>query len=351
MTGESKRPVRTILVGAMHPDISGSVLIMREIVRTIEADSRFESEVVDVSGVRRRGVLGAIRYLKFLVRILSRTARADLLFLFTIGSGLPWTLLPLWMIAAVTRTPLVVRCTGGTAHSHGGPFRQRLVRWLLGRARLYVVETELLRSHARSVGIDNVESIPNARDLGHAIRADHPYDRRWVMVSRLLPTKGVVEAVEAFRRLPDLSLDLVGPFQDGLDWDSLSAPENVRYVGSKPPEEIAGILPDYDGFVFPSYYPTEGHAGVVIEAMAAGLPVITTLHRSLPEVVDESCGILVPVRDVDALVQALSTLDEDGALRSRLAEGAFVRSRDFDLSVQRRRFTDLVHETVRGGKS
>ena len=351
MNTSSNKSIRTVLVGAMHPDISGSVLIMREIVRTIESDSRFDSLVVDVSGVRGRGPLGALRFLKLLVRILLSSIRAELLFLFTIGSGLPWTLLPLWLISVLTRTSLVVRCTGGTAHSHGGAFRQRFVKWLLKRSNLFVVETELLRSHALSVGIDNVVSVPNARDLGSAIRADRSYEGRWVMVSRLLPTKGVVEAVDAFRKLPGLSLDLVGPFQGGLEWASLSAPENVHYLGAQPPEAIPGILSNYDGFVFPSYYPTEGHAGVVIEAMAAGLPVITTLHRSLPEVVDASCGILVPVRDVDALVRALSTLDTDGSLRSRLAEGAIIRSRCFDLAVQRKRFTDLVHDVIRGNQN
>ena len=348
MTGESKRPVRTILVGAMHPAISGSGLILREIERSLDADPDIDLSIVDLSYIRRRGFVGAFRYLSRLCRAVRLGFGARVMILFTIGSGLPATLLPFRVIAFLTRTPLIVRCTGGTAHAHGGALRRRLVRALLGTVPLYVVETELLRDDAHENGLLQCQVFPNGRHLSDAVVATHDPAGRWVMVSRLLPTKGVVEAIEAFRKMPELSLDLVGPFEDGLEWEALEAPDNVRWRGSRDPEEIPNLLSQYDGFVFPSYYPTEGHAGVLIEAMATGLPVVTTRFRSLPEVIDDSCGILVPPRDVDAIVEAVRRIESDGDYRDRLAAGSLVRAAAFDWSVLSERFNGLVVETGRG---
>lgn len=342
MNDSHTKPTGVILVGARLPAISGSGLILREIERSLESDSEVDLSIVDLSFIRRRGLVGACRYLSRLARTLRFGFGAKVMILFTIGSGLPATLLPFKVIAFLTRTPLVVRCTGGTAHAHGGALRQRIVRALLGTVPLYVVETELLRDDAHQHGLSQCQALPNGRNLSNAVVAAHDPEGRWIMVSRLLPTKGVVEAVEAFRRMPELSLDLVGPFENGLEWEDLDATENVRWRGSLDPEDIPEFLSQYDGFVFPSYYPTEGHAGVLIEAMAAGLPVVTTRFRSLPEVIDDSCGILVPPRDVDAIVDAVRRIESDQDYRERLVAGSLSRARLFDWSTLSRRFNELV---------
>jgi glycosyltransferase involved in cell wall biosynthesis len=54
----------------------------------------------------------------------------------------------------------------------------------------------------------------------------------------------------------------------------------------------------------PSY--SEGHPNVLVEALACGRPVVSTPVGGVPEVVDESCAILVPPRDADALATALA---------------------------------------------
>ena len=321
-------------------------MILREIDRSLEADSSIESTVIDLSGIRGKGILGLYRYVSRFWATFLAARHADQVFLFTIGSGLPWTLLPVWVISVLTHTVLAVRCTGGTAHSHGGRLRQWFVRRLLHRARLYVVETELLRDHAHSVGLELTVAIPNGRHLADAVRSDHPYRGHWVYLGRLCPTKGVIETVQAFGRMPGLSLDLIGPFSEGLERSDLELPPNTEWLGPKPPEEIPALLAEYDGLVFPSYYDTEGHAGVLIEGMAAGLPIVTTRHMALPEVVDETCGILVEPRDVQGIVDAVTRLDEDPGLRERLGAGGVKRAREFDWSVLLERFKQLILKAI-----
>lgn len=338
MTTE-KRTSRILLAGARSPVISGSCMTMRELERVLQEDESVDLRVFDLAGVRGGGGRGVLRYARLLAKMLRSSVRADALFLFTIGSGLPWTLFPMWCITVLTRTALVVRCGGGTAHTHGGPVRRLLVRIVLRRAALYVVQTRMLCEDARSVGISRAISIPNGRDLREAIVADHSYSGRWILLSRLLPTKGIFEAVEAFRRMPELSLDLVGPADTtrfgesrGVDMERIELPPNVRWLGERAPERIPALLAEYDGMVFPSYYSTEGHPGVLIEAMAAGLPIVTTRHRSIPEVVDEQCALLVEPRDVNGIVESIRRIDGDPELRERFRQGSLDRASAFNWS-------------------
>ncbi|MEE2680922.1 MAG: glycosyltransferase family 4 protein [Planctomycetota bacterium] len=350
-----KRTYRILLAGARSPAISGSCMTMRELERVLQQDESVELGVFDLAGIRGTGITGVFRYASLLASLFKSALRADALFLFTIGSGLPWTLIPIWCISVLTRTALIVRCGGGTAHTHGGSLRRLLVRIALKRAVLYVVQTRMLCEDAHSVGISRAVAIPNGRDLRSAIPADHPYVGRWVLLGRLVPTKGVAEAVEAFRRMPELSLDLVGPVDpgqsgedQGVDLAGLDPPPNVRWLGARDPDLIPALLADYDGMLFPSYYSTEGHPGVLIEAMAAGLPIVTTRHRAIPEVVDAECSFLVEPRDVDGIVESIRKIDSDPELRDRLRQGALARAKSFDWSELSRECTRQVLDAISG---
>ncbi len=67
---------------------------------------------------------------------------------------------------------------------------------------------------------------------------------------------------------------------------------------------------------------SEGISLTILEAMAAGLPVIATGVGGTPEVVDESCGRLVPARDTAAIAAMLVSLAEQPALRRQLGRRA-----------------------------
>jgi glycosyltransferase involved in cell wall biosynthesis len=67
---------------------------------------------------------------------------------------------------------------------------------------------------------------------------------------------------------------------------------------------VARRLPGYSLLVLPSH--SEGVPNVVVEALACGVPVVTTSVGGIPEVVQEHCGLLVPPRDVPALAAALA---------------------------------------------
>jgi glycosyltransferase involved in cell wall biosynthesis len=75
-----------------------------------------------------------------------------------------------------------------------------------------------------------------------------------------------------------------------------------------------------DAFVLPSYF--EGYGMALAEALAHGLPVVSTTAGAIPDTVPGNAGVLVPPGDALALRTALAALLDDPALRARLAAGA-----------------------------
>ncbi|HKY60396.1 MAG TPA: glycosyltransferase [Gemmatimonadota bacterium] len=104
--------------------------------------------------------------------------------------------------------------------------------------------------------------------------------------------------------------------------------ERLRYLGYV--EGARGLLPQADVFVMTSR--TEGLGTSILDAMAAGVPVVSTAAGGIPEMIDhERSGLLVPPGDAVALAAAVVRVLDDRALARRLAEAAAVKVRDFDV--------------------
>ena len=133
-----------------------------------------------------------------------------------------------------------------------------------------------------------------------------------LFVGRVEREKGLEELVAAFRNLTSkssepMSLVVVG---DGSLRESLpqQVPDlkNIRFAGTRPPEEVARYLSASNVLVLPSW--AEGTPNVVLEALATGRPIVATHVGGIPDVVrHDHTGLLVPPKDVPALASALHT--------------------------------------------
>ncbi|HEY9346513.1 MAG TPA: glycosyltransferase family 4 protein, partial [Inquilinus sp.] len=113
----------------------------------------------------------------------------------------------------------------------------------------------------------------------------------------------------------------------------------VQFTGPIPRLEIIAQYAWADVFLLPSV--CEGSATVTYEALAAGLPVITTPNTG-SVVRDGTDGFVVPIRDVDAIVQSLHLLRADRARLSEMSHNAKLRAQDFDLAGYGRRLCDAL---------
>jgi glycosyltransferase involved in cell wall biosynthesis len=158
-----------------------------------------------------------------------------------------------------------------------------------------------------------------------------------VSVARLEPQKNPLGLLEAFRRA-DVPAHLLFAGDGSLRPQLAGA--NVLGVRTDLPE----LLSSCDIFALASHW--EGQPLSVIEAMAAGLPVIATAVGGLPELVGDA-GVLVPPGDTDAFAAALRALVTDTERRRRLGEAARERSRRFDVSGMVAAYADLFEELAR----
>lgn len=154
---------------------------------------------------------------------------------------------------------------------------------------------------------------------------------RALFIGRLVPYKGVDILLRALEHVPHLRLDVVGSGPEGPRLrtlaQALAVHDRVRWYGEYPDEDLPRRMADADFLVLPSVTVEEMFGLVVLEAMAAGRPVITTaVPSAVREVnVPNVTGLEVPLRDVHALAAALDRLATDAALRERF--GAAGRAR------------------------
>ncbi|HZT76368.1 MAG TPA: glycosyltransferase [Vicinamibacterales bacterium] len=238
-------------------------------------------------------------------------------------------------------------------------------RMLYRRADCVVVSNPVLAArspfvkHARRVAV-----IPFGIDLRRFNR-DRPLHPRVaalvarvrrpiaLFVGRLVYYKGLHVLLEAARRWPgSIVVGGDGPLEMDLKAraDALGLADRVHWAGRVSDEELPSFYAAADVFVLPSIAKTETFGVSQIEAMAAGVPVVSTnLPTGVPWVnQDDVSGIVVEPNDAAALGAALERLAGDPALHARLAEGARRRASDrFSRDRMVRAFHDLVDTVVR----
>ncbi len=160
-------------------------------------------------------------------------------------------------------------------------------------------------------GCDTTIFHPAARAAARVTLGLDPTEDIVLYVGRLDVRKGLVELIEAAAVLqqhrPNLRCYLIG---DGPDrpriHEAIAAANAAAFVIIKPPVDTAAIatwMAASNLVTLPSY--NEGCPNVVVEALAAGRPVVATRVGGIPELVDDTCGRLVPVREVSPLTEAL----------------------------------------------
>jgi len=167
------------------------------------------------------------------------------------------------------------------------------------------------------------------------------------------PLKGLnflLEAVARVRRERHLTLTVIGqPKKDGIIENlvkELKLGDIVRFTGRIENEEFADYYAKSTLAVVPSLY--EGFGIPAAEAMACGVPLISTSGGALPEVVGDA-GLVVPPADATALAQAITRLLDSAEERKKLAQAGLERVNSvFSWAKAAREVADVYREAIRG---
>ena len=179
----------------------------------------------------------------------------------------------------------------------------------------------------RGIDLDHYRRSPEVMEKALTLRKPNLFT--FVFIGRVVRDKGIDELVEAFSLLhsehPRIRLILVGRAEDNLDPVS---PNTRRTIASHPAIEAVGNQSDVrpwlaasDALVFPSY--REGFPNVVIEAGALDLPsIVTDINGSREIIVHGQNGIIVPPRNAQALLQAMTQFVQNPQATQAMAQKA-----------------------------
>ena len=208
--------------------------------------------------------------------------------------------------------------------------------WLARPEVIYTSEVDRERdgrrpSHVVALGID-LDRFDGARP---ALRSERPLVGN---VARLAPQKDHRTLIEAARLVPEADFVVAGDGELRHELERQAAGSRVRFLGAR--DDVPELLASLDVFAFPSLF--EGLCLAVIEAQAAGVPVVATPVGGIREtVVDGKTGLLVPTGDPGALAAAIRRLLEDRPAAEAMAAKAKRRVRE-RFSIER-----MLDETLR----
>jgi glycosyltransferase involved in cell wall biosynthesis len=182
---------------------------------------------------------------------------------------------------------------------------------------------------------------------------------RILFVGALRESKGVWVLIEACKKLAargvPFQLEVMGQWQCdefavrvGRRIEELNLSQQVRFLGMLTGDDKIASYRRADVFCFPSFFKCETFGLVLLEAMACGLPVVSTRWRGIPSVVDDGeTGFLVEPKDSDAVADRLAILADDAGLRKRMGQsGRSKFEREFTFTRHANRMRHMFFQTA-----
>lgn len=184
------------------------------------------------------------------------------------------------------------------------------------------VETEPMKIALEIAGFRNVSVMPNCKKISiiqeNQLNTEKCETFRFCTFSRVMKSKGIEDAVDAIEainkshRRTVCKLTIYGQVDsEEIDWFEklkarISQIEGISYGGCVSFDKSVEVLKDYYGLLFPTYYEGEGFAGTLIDAFAAGLPVIATdWHYNSSIIENNHTGFIYPTEEKDKLKEKI----------------------------------------------
>lgn len=221
---------------------------------------------------------------------------------------------------------------------------------LMRRGELFLAVSAAIRREAVAQGFPEERTITHhvGVDLRRFAKGGAPEKGLVLHVGRLVAKKGTALLIDAFAKVlarrPEARLVIIGdgPLRPALERRAagLGLGGSVRFLGARPPEEVADWMRCAWLLAAPSVTAAdgdrEGLPTVVVEAAASGLPVVGTRHSGIPEAVEDGrSGFLIEEGDGGALAERIGTALGSAELRARMAgEARALAERSFDLARQ-----------------
>lgn len=222
--------------------------------------------------------------------------------------------------------------------------KRKFLRKALMKFDCIYVETNTMKNKLEAMGFTNIVLLPNCKELDVIQAEELVYVQKepfkLCTFSRVMKEKGIEDAVNAVKAVNDAigrdvyTLDIYGQVdKEETDWFAklqTKFPDYVKYKGIVPFDKTTEVLKDYFLLLFPTKFYTEGIPGTIIDAYAAGVPVVCSRWQSFADLVDDSVGYGYEFSSEEALGNLLRKIyfeDIDKILAMKKA--CIVKSRQY----------------------
>ncbi|HSV46862.1 MAG TPA: glycosyltransferase family 4 protein [Ramlibacter sp.] len=330
--------LRIGLVGPLPPPAGGMANQTRQLSELLRG-AQAHVELVQTNAAYRPVWAASVPVLRALFRLLPyldalwRTAGRSDVFHVMANSGWSWHLFaaPAIWIATARGVPVVVNYRGGEAAGFLGR-SQTLVRWSMKRAAALAVPSGFLAEVFGRFGMGS-QVVPNIVDLQRFRPAEgrRPGGARLLVARNLEPIYDNATALRAFALLcpdrPDARLTIAGsgPQEAQLRAlaNELGVQDQVHFAGRLDRDAMAAAYREADVVLNPSL--VDNMPNSLLEAMASGVPVVSTDVGGVPFIVDhERTALLVPAAAPEAMAAAVQRLLADAGLADRLRNAGLV---------------------------
>jgi glycosyltransferase involved in cell wall biosynthesis len=259
-----------------------------------------------------------------------------------------------WLVSKRTGIPFIITCHGTDVPGHNPErfgFVHKVVspgwRFLVKASPLITSSSEFLKALIlQNCPQAHVQVIPNGIELDRFAPAEKT--KSILMCSRIFKFKGFQYAIEAIKDMKlDWQVNVIGdgPYLNELKNLAEDSQTPIHFLGwlDKSDPEFRELFSKSSVFIFPSE--AENFPTVLLEALSAGMAIITSSAGGCAEVVGEA-GLLVPPGDVRAIKDNLKKLIDSEQLRRQLATAALARAKQFSWEAVTQKYLDCYKKVI-----
>jgi glycosyltransferase involved in cell wall biosynthesis len=215
---------------------------------------------------------------------------------------------------------------------------RRLYCFMMKRINSICVETDFLVNSLNLLLNREVLKIPNFRLHDFKRRPMKiSSKKRLVFLARITPEKGTERVFQLcdflIKKEIDFEFDFYGQISSKYEHTFLSKVEQyscINYKGFLLPEDIYDTLCMYDVLVLPTSYEGEGFPGTILDAYIAGIPVVASNWKNIPEFIDEGqTGYCFELSDLNTFYNIVEKILSDEDLLNYLKSNAYLKSKDY----------------------
>jgi glycosyltransferase involved in cell wall biosynthesis len=356
----------------LPPPVHGSSMVGLSIKNSDLINNSFECSYINLLVSRNLNETGKFGFLKILrligvwyellMAIIKKKPEVCYLALSTTGLSFYKDVLLVFLLRIFRVKLLYHLHNKGVRYSHRNKINSFFYRFVFKDANIILLSNKLYKDIEDFVPKSKVYICPNGIEdptlnFNHKLfTAENPV--KIIFLSNLIESKGVSVLLDACAILQQKGIsfecDFVGAEGDihSSEFDNkvriCELSNKVNYLGKKFGKEKQKLLEDAEIFAFPTYYSNECFPLVILEAMSAGLPVISTFEGGIPDIVEEEItGFLIPQKKSEPLAEKLEILIKNPELRNQMGKAGRLKfEREFTIKKFELKLVEILQHIV-----